>query len=64
MADCDIPEDLRYSIEDEWVRDEGERAVVGVTDYAQEQLGDIVFIELPELRTTVAAPPAAAAWGR
>ena len=53
MADCDIPEDLRYSIEDEWVRDEGERAVVGVTDYAQEQLGDIVFIELPELRTTV-----------
>jgi glycine cleavage system H protein len=40
LADCDIPENLRYSIEDEWVRDEGERAVVGVTDYAQEQLGD------------------------
>jgi glycine cleavage system H protein len=53
LADYDIPENLRYSIEDEWVRDGGERAVVGVTDYAQEQLGDIVFIELPELGTTV-----------
>ncbi len=53
MADYDIPENLRYSIEDEWVRDEGERAVVGVTDYAQEQLGDIVFIELPEVGTAV-----------
>ena len=53
MADCDIPEDLRYSIEDEWVRDEGERAVVGITDYAQEQLGDIVYVELPELGTAV-----------
>ena len=53
MADHEIPENLRYSIEDEWVRDEGERAVVGVTDYAQEQLGDIVFIELPEVGTAV-----------
>ena len=53
MADYEIPEDLRYSIEDEWVRDEGERAVIGVTDYAQEQLGDIVFVELPELGTAV-----------
>jgi glycine cleavage system H protein len=53
LAAYDIPEDLRYSIEDEWVRDEGDRAVVGVTDYAQEQLGDIVFIELPELGTAV-----------
>ena len=53
MAAYDIPEDLRYSIEDEWVRDEGDRAVVGVTDYAQEQLGDIVFIELPEVGTAV-----------
>jgi glycine cleavage system H protein len=47
MADYDIPEDLGYSSEDEWIRDEGDRAVVGVTDYAQEQLGDIVFVELP-----------------
>ena len=53
MADYDIPEDLCYSIEDEWVRDEGERIAVGVTDYAQEQLGDIVFVELPEPGTAV-----------
>jgi len=53
LADYDIPADLRYSIEDEWVREEGERAVVGVTDYAQEQLGDIVFVEVPELGTAV-----------
>ena len=53
MAAYDIPEDLRYSIEDEWVRDEGDRAVAGVTDFAQEQLGDIVFIELPEVGTVV-----------
>jgi glycine cleavage system H protein len=50
----DIPEDLRYSNEDEWVRDAGGRAVVGVTDYAQEQLGDIVFVELPEVGTALA----------
>jgi len=54
LADYDIPENLRYSIEDEWVRDEGERAVVGITDFAQEQLGDIVFIELPEVGTAIA----------
>lgn len=53
MAAYDIPKDLRYSTEDEWVRDEGDRAVVGVTDYAQEQLGDIVFIELPEAGTAL-----------
>lgn len=53
MADYDIPEDLRYSVEDEWLRDEGERAVVGVTDYAQDQLGDIVFVELPEVGSAV-----------
>jgi glycine cleavage system H protein len=53
LAAYDIPEDLRYSIEDEWVRDEGDRAVVGVTDFAQEQLGDIVFLELPEVGTVV-----------
>jgi glycine cleavage system H protein len=53
LADCKIPEDLRYSRDDEWVRDEGDRAVVGVSDYAQEQLGDIVFVELPELGSAV-----------
>ncbi len=53
MADYDIPDDLRYSTEDEWARIEGERVSVGVTDYAQQQLGDIVFIELPEVGATV-----------
>lgn len=51
MASYDIPENLRYSQEDEWARVEGDRIVVGVTDYAQQQLGDIVFVELPEVGT-------------
>ena len=42
-----IPQDLRYTNEHEWIRLEGEIAVVGITDYAQDQLGDIVFVELP-----------------
>ena len=52
MADIEIPDDLRYSREDEWVRTEGDRVVVGITDYAQDQLGDIVFVELPEVGAT------------
>ena len=47
MSEYDIPENLRYSREDEWARVEGDRIVVGVSDYAQQQLGDIVFVELP-----------------
>ncbi|MCS7272933.1 MAG: glycine cleavage system protein GcvH [Fimbriimonadales bacterium] len=43
-----IPAELRYTRSDEWVRVEGEVAVVGITDYAQSELGDIVFLELPE----------------
>ena len=46
---------MRYSNEDEWVRNEGERAVVGITDYAQQQLGDIVFVELPEVGQALTA---------
>jgi glycine cleavage system H protein len=53
VADYEIPGDLRYTHEDEWVRIEGDRATVGVTDYAQQQLGDIVFVELPEVGSTV-----------
>jgi len=48
-----IPSDLKYSKEHEWVRVEGERATVGITDYAQEQLGDVVYVELPEPETEV-----------
>ena len=53
MADYDIPQELRYTREDEWVRIEGERVVLGVTDYAQQQLGDVVFVELPAVGATV-----------
>ena len=49
MADTEIPDDLRYSREDEWARAEDSRVTVGITDYAQQQLGDIVFVELPEV---------------
>lgn len=44
-----IPADLRYVDTDEWIRIEGEEAVIGITDFAQEQLGDIVYLELPDV---------------
>lgn len=43
-----IPEDLRYSEEHEWVKTEEEQVRIGITDFAQDELGDIVFVELPE----------------
>ena len=43
-----VPTDLRYTKEHEWVRLDGDVATVGITDYAADQLGDIVFVELPE----------------
>lgn len=49
MSDYLIPDELHYSAEDEWVRLEGDRATVGITDFAQQQLGDIVFVELPDI---------------
>jgi glycine cleavage system H protein len=48
-----VPEDLRYSKDHEWARLEGSRIRVGITDYAQDALGDVVFIELPEPGATV-----------
>jgi len=47
------PDDLRYSEEHEWVRVEGTRARIGITDYAQDALGDIVFIDLPAVGSEV-----------
>jgi len=44
-----IPEGLKYSREHEWVRVDGSRAYIGITDYAQDELGDIVYVELPEV---------------
>jgi len=43
------PQDSRYSKDHEWLRVEGDRGRVGITDYAQKQLGDVVFLELPEV---------------
>jgi glycine cleavage system H protein len=53
LADTRIPEDLHYSEQDEWARSEGERVTVGITDYAQQQLGDVVFVELPAVGSRV-----------
>ncbi|SRR5579875_37281 len=50
-----VPEDLRYSAEHEWARASGTRVRVGITDYAQEALGDVVFVDLPEVGTHVDA---------
>ena len=48
-----IPADLRYTKEHEWVRVEGDAATVGITDHAADQLGDIVFVELPAVGTVL-----------
>jgi glycine cleavage system H protein len=47
------PSDLKYTKEHEWIRIEGEQAHVGITDYAQKQLGDVVYLELPDVGRTV-----------
>ena len=49
----EVPEHLLYTQEHEWVRVEGNKVVVGITQFAQEQLGDIVFVELPEIGTLI-----------
>jgi len=49
-----VPKELRYTKEHEWVRVEGQEAVVGVTHYAQSELGDVIFVELPAPGTRVA----------
>ncbi len=47
-----LPEDVRFTDEHEWARVEGDRVRVGISDYAQDQLGDVVFVELPEVGST------------
>jgi len=49
----DIPDDLRYSSDHEWARVEGGEVRVGITDYAQDALGDVVFVDLPDVGATV-----------
>lgn len=51
----EIPEDLRYTEEHEWVRPTGDDLEVGITDHAQDQLGDVVFVDLPPAGTAVEA---------
>lgn len=51
MATWKTPSDLKYLKTDEWVRLEGETGTIGVSDYAQDQLNDIVFVELPDIGT-------------
>ena len=51
----EFPEDLRYTKEHEWVRLEGGRARVGITDFAQDALGDVVYVDLPEVGAAVEA---------
>jgi glycine cleavage system H protein len=54
IEDIRLPEELRYSADHEWVRAEGDLAHVGLTDYAQDQLGDIVYVELPAVGIHIA----------
>ena len=49
------PADLKYTKEHEWIRVEGNTGVIGITDFAQQQLGDVVYVELPEVGTTLTA---------
>ena len=49
------PPELKYTKEHEWVRVEGDSGTIGITDYAQDQLGDIVFVELPAVGATISA---------
>ena len=50
-----VPQDLQYSRSHEWVRTEGDTATVGISDHAQDELGDVVFVELPEEGTSINA---------
>jgi len=52
LDELKFPEDVRYAEDHEWVRVEGDTAKIGISDYAQDQLGDIVFVELPNVGDT------------
>jgi glycine cleavage system H protein len=54
IEEIQLPEELRYSPDHEWVGSEGDLARVGLTDYAQDQLGDIVYVELPSVGVHIA----------
>lgn len=50
-----IPDELRYSTDHEWIRRDGDTVTIGITEYAQDALGDVVFVELPDTGTSVSA---------
>ncbi len=54
INELNFPDDIRYAKSHEWVRPEGDVVKLGITDYAQDQLGDIVFVEMPEVGETFA----------
>jgi glycine cleavage system H protein len=55
VMNMNTPKELRYSEEHEWVKVEGEKVRIGITDFAQSELGDIVFVELPEVGDEIKA---------
>lgn len=61
MADWKTPEDLKYTENDEWIRVNGNTARIGLTDYAQDHLSDLVFVELPDVGDTLTKGEAFAA---
>ena len=50
-----LPEELRYSSDHEWIRVDGNRITLGITDYAQDALGDVVFVDVPQVGAAVSA---------
>ena len=52
--DFEVPDELQYSVDDEWILSEDDSVTVGVTDFAQQQLGDIVYVELPTVGDQIA----------
>jgi len=55
MADLSYPEDLRYTEDHEWARKDGDELVIGITAFAQSQLGDVVYVDLPDVGKDVKA---------
>jgi len=51
--ELNLPDDVKYTQNHEWIKDEGETHKIGITDFAQDQLGDVVFVELPEIGTSL-----------
>jgi glycine cleavage system H protein len=49
-----VPDDLKYTKDHEWVKAEGDRVRIGITDYAQDALGDVVYVQIPDVGTAVA----------